>query len=182
MRLTQKRLDASRRGGDARKQEKIDRVKKILSLSESQITPLSQKELWLMGIMLYWAEGSKEKDSKPGSGVSFSNSDPRMLKLFLSWLKGACQVTGDRIYYEIYLHESHRDSLKEVQKFWHDKLLVGNSHQVPVYFKKNKIKTLRKNIGSNYKGLIRIKVKKSSELQRQITGWINGVCKNSGVV
>ena len=37
------------------------------------------------------------------------------------------------------------------------------------------IKTLRKNVGNSYFGVLRVKVKASSVLQRKIAGWIKGV-------
>ena len=45
-----------------------------------------------------------------------------------------------------------------------------------VYFKKNILKTNRRNIDEGtYFGLARIYVKESSELVRKITGWVQGI-------
>src|SRR5574343_181567 len=35
---------------------------------------ITKRELWLIGVVLYWAEGSKEKEYRPGSGINFNNS------------------------------------------------------------------------------------------------------------
>ena len=40
-----------------------------------------------------------------------------------------------------------------------------------IHYKKNKIKTNRKNIAGLYYGLLRVKVSASSTLVRQIAGW-----------
>ena len=47
-----------------------------------------------------------------------------------------------------------------------------------VYFKTNKIKTNRKNIGWLYYGLLRVKVSASSSLLRQVAGWTEAIVKN----
>jgi len=40
----------------------------------------------------------------------------------------------------------------------------------------------RKNQGKDYYGLVRVKVLKSTDLNRKISGWIKGVCIRCGIV
>ena len=74
--VTKKKLEAALRGGKARKDNRISITKKIYEESKKDIGDISRRELWLMGVMLYWAEGHKEKEYRPGTGVQFTNSDP----------------------------------------------------------------------------------------------------------
>ena len=135
-----------------------------------------------MGIMLYWAEGAKEKQYKLGQGVSFSNSDFKMVILFIKWLKYCLKIPEDRIVFDIYIHENNKYRLEEVQLFWSKVAGFSIDKFDKIYFKKHKIKTLRRNIDNNYNGLLRIKVTKSTYLNRQIAGWIEGVYQNWGIV
>ena len=91
-RLTAKRLAAARRGALIRKQDRLQRTSEIFRQAELEVPSISEQELWLMGIMLYWAEGSKESPYRPGSAAQFTNSDPAMLKLFLLWLRRCCKI------------------------------------------------------------------------------------------
>jgi len=50
-----------------------------------------------MGIMLYWTEGTKEKNHNPCSGAEFTNSDSHMIKMLLLWLLKIIKVSRDRI-------------------------------------------------------------------------------------
>ena len=64
----QKRI-AAQREADIRYCELID-------------SSFSNRELFLLGLALYWGEGAKT-----GSNVSVSNSDPEVIKLFMHWMK-----------------------------------------------------------------------------------------------
>ena len=129
-----------------------------------------------MGIMLYWAEGAKQRGSNISQGVEFSNSDPNMCKLFLKWLTYALRIPVDRIKLIIYVHESQKERANELLDFW--STLTGFSKDkfgktcftTTIYPRKNQ----RKDNGKYY-GQLKIKVKKSTDLNRQIAGWVEGI-------
>lgn len=177
-RLTERKLAASRRGGEAKRQQRIARMQAIREKSLKDIENISERELWLIGITLYWAEGTKEKDFHPGSGISFNNSDPRMIKVFMTWLIKACKIPKERIGCEIYIHENSKNGVEEARRHWSQVSGLPMSKFRKVYFKKNKIKKdYRKNTGPLYYGLLRVKVMASSSLVRQIAGWTEAIIK-----
>lgn len=170
-----KRL-ASLRGGQAKKKQRIERQNKIFSLARGDIKGLSEYEFFLIGVCLYWAEGTKEKEYRPGSGVAFSNMDPKMIKLFLKWLDKICKIPKDMIGFEIMVHNTHKHRVNEVIKFWSKVTGFSSGDSYKVYFKKSKIKkTNRKNVGENYHGVLKVKVRQSSELVRKITSWSEAI-------
>jgi len=175
--ITKKRLACSKKGGEVRKKQRIDKQNKILFEARSQITKISKRELFLIGVILYWAEGSKEKDYYPGSSLRFANSDHNMIKLFLYWLE-KIGVRKERISFDIYLHDNNKYRVSDVIKYW--ALQTGFSEKsFRVYFKKNIIKTKRRNISpETYFGVLRIYVKESSDLVRRIDGWVSGVVES----
>ena len=59
-RLTEKRLAAVYRGAEAKRRQRIELTKVIKNAAIKDIKKITKRELWLMGIMLYWAEGSKK--------------------------------------------------------------------------------------------------------------------------
>ena len=171
-------MAAGLRGGAARKNQRIKFVENITKTSKNEIEGLSFRELWFIGVALYWAEGTKSKTYNPSMGVVFTNSDYEMLQIYIHWLKRCCGVVSDQLNYEIYIHETYRDRIQKVIKFWSDKLSVSESCLQTIRYKKNKIKTLRKNTGDLYNGCLRVKVKASSTLNRRIMGWISGIMQN----
>lgn len=181
-RLTEKKLASMRRGSIAKKNQRIQLSEKIKKESRAEIKSVNKKELLLIGAALYWAEGSKEKEHNISQGIIFSNSDPFMIKLFLKWLKEIVKIKINDISPEIYIHENSKNNIKKVIKYWSRIINISDTEFRHIYFKKNKISTKRKNIDRNYYGLLRIRVRKSTNLNRKISGWIEGILVNCGVV
>lgn len=181
-RLTEKRLAASFKGAMTRRKQREAITKKIKNRARNEIGKLSNRELWLIGIVFYWAEGSKQKEHNVSQKVSFSNSDPEAIKIFLKWLQEICKISKKDIHFRVSLHETAINKLTEVQKYWADITKFPISSFQKIDWKKNKINTKRKNIGKEYFGLLNVNVRRSTNLNRKIAGWVEGICKNCGVV
>ena len=177
-RLSEKKLLSALKGAEKRREDRINLTAEIKNKASNEIGKITTRELWLIGTALYWAEGSKEKDYNPGSGVRFSNSDPEMIKLFLSWVYIIIKTRKEDIGFDIYIHESHRNNIDRVVNYWVSQTGFSHSNFKHIYFKRNKLKTKRNNIGENYYGLLRVTIKSSSSLNRKIAGWVRGICKS----
>jgi hypothetical protein len=78
---------------------------------KKDIGTLTKRELFIAGIFLYWAEGTKTSNAT----VAVSNTDPIMLKTFLVWLE---QMGIKKSELKVYLHlYSDMDVQKELL-FW----------------------------------------------------------------
>lgn len=172
--ITQKRLDAGLRGGEKRKQERIRNVAAIRSAAASEVGRVTTRELWLIGAMLYWAEGAKQKEHNVSAQVRFGNSDPLMLHMFRAWLTHV-GVPDAHVRYSIYLHENNKHRVDDVRRYWARMMHEPISALTTVYWKRNKPKTNRKNIGDGYFGVLRLTIRESTTLNRKISGWIDGV-------
>ena len=181
-RITLKKLASIKKGGLARKNQRLSITKEIFSAAKKDIKSISQGELWFIGIVLYWAEGSKQRETTVSQGVVFSNSDPRMIKIFLKWLKDCAKVSNENIKLEITIHENYKKRVNKVIQYWSQITGVFKGKFDKIYYKKHNIKSLRKNQGDNYYGQLRIVVRKSTNLNRKIAGWIEGICQKCGVV
>lgn len=169
-----KRL-ASLRGGQAKRKQRIERQNSVFSKAKSEISNLFGRELFLVGIIMYWAEGAKEKEYRPGSQIEFSNMDPKMIQVFLNWLLKVCKIDKNMIIFNIFLHQTHKHRVEEVRQYWSRITGFSVNNFFAVYWKKNKIKTNRKNVGEKYNGVLKIKVKRSSSLVRKVAGWSEGI-------
>lgn len=169
-----KRL-ASLRGGQAKKKQRIEKQNKILFNAQSEIHSISDRELFLIGIILYWAEGAKEKEYRPGSMFEFSNMDPKMIQVFLVWLFKACKIDKNMIIFNIFLHQTHKHRVEEVKRYWSKVTGFPINNLSTIYWKRNNLKTNRKNTGEKYYGVLKIKVKRSSSLVRKVAGWSEGI-------
>ncbi len=174
-RLTEKKLAAALRGAKVKRNYRLTITKEIIERAKNEIGRLSGRELWLIGIALYWAEGAKQKENNISQGVKFNNSDPAMIKVFVRWLRNACKIVDSDINFRIALHESARHRLKEIQEYWANITGFSISNFQKIDWKKHRINTNRKNVGKKYFGVLSIYVRKSTNLNRKIKGWIEGI-------
>ncbi len=178
-RLTEKKLAGMKRGWEARHAQRVAITKEIYENAKAQIRSLSKREIWLIGAALYWAEGSKEKEHSPGSRVAFTNGDPNMICLFLYWLKEICGRDLSDLTLDLYIHELQKDRTREIIDFWAKIINCDPAYFQHVYYKRGNPKTLRKNVGESYHGIIKINVKSSSSLNRAIAGWVQGMVEST---
>lgn len=175
--LTLKKLQAAWRGGEAKKRNRIERSKIIIDQAKMEIGKITDRDAWIAGLMLYWAEGSKQKETNISVPVKFSNSDPIMLSFFIMWLKKYLKVSDNELVFEMFIHENHKDKKNDFIHYWSKTLDYPVSKFDRIYYKKHILKTKRKNIEDNYHGQLAILVKRSTDLNRKIIGWIEGFNK-----
>jgi hypothetical protein len=70
-----------------------------------------------MGCMLFWAEGSKSRNS-----VKFTNSDPDMLQLFVRFLRECYSVRDEQLTFAVNVHLTNGLTLAEIEAWWLDRL------------------------------------------------------------
>ena len=161
-RLKKKRIEAAQKGSKARILKISKAIQDIQKTSAKDIGKISKRELWLMGVVLYWRERLLNKnDSDLKKGVRFTSSDPHLIKLFLKWLVDIGGIKNEEICFDIYIGKDKQDLLNEAVNYWADitGFSKGNFSRYYV-LKKSK------------RSLLRIRVKASSMLARQISGWV----------
>lgn len=143
-----------------------------------ELGDLTDRELFILGIGLYWAEGQKSKPYARRESVNFVNSDPDMINAFLAWLD-LLGVERKRLRFRVMIHESA--DIKGAEAYWAD--LVGVDPEVlqPTTIKKHNPKTVRKNTGEDYRGCLVIRVQQGGDLYCRIEGWWKGIAADVAV-
>ncbi|MEU6660704.1 hypothetical protein [Streptomyces sp. NPDC046821] len=133
---------------------------------------LSERELFLTGVALYWAEGTKSKPHRRSEALQFINSDPDVIRLFMSWLE-LLGVTPDRLTLRVSIHESA--DIAAAEAHWAEVVGVDASAFSKATVKKHNPRTVRKNTGVGYHGCLVIYVRRSAELYRRMEGAWYGI-------
>lgn len=128
---------------------------------------LSDRELFLLGVGLYWAEGSKDKPYDRRENVTFVNSDPGMIQVFLAWLD-LLEVERDRLRFCVMIHETA--DVAGAERYWAGLVGADATAFNKTTIKKHNPRTVRKNVGGAYRGCLVIKVRQSADLYRRIEG------------
>lgn len=157
--LKNRRIEIAKLNSQKRILKNQKLIKEIEISSSSNIQKISKRELWLMGIILYWK--SKNKNDFR-NGVRYTSSDPNLIKLFLKWLRDIGGIEDHEISFDIFTGSKGGDSIS----YWSRVTGFPKKHFGSIYHKKSGF------------GFLRIKVKSSSMLARQISGWIKGIQSN----
>jgi hypothetical protein len=74
---------------------------------------------FVAGCMLYWAEGSKRRNT-----VTFTNADPDLVDLFLRFLRMHYGVTDDRVAFSVNCFVQNGLTVEAIQDWWLDRLVL----------------------------------------------------------
>lgn len=155
--LKTRRSETAKLNSEKRISKILETIENIKKSSAKNIKKISKRELWLMGIVLYWREKNKNDFYK---GVYFSSSNPALIKFFLKWLKEIGRIDNEEIAFDIFTGKSKKDAIA----YWSEITGFPEKYFTRIYIQK----------GAS-KGFLRIRVRASSMLARQITGWIDGI-------
>ncbi|MFI5728048.1 hypothetical protein [Streptomyces cyaneofuscatus] len=133
----------------------------------AEVGAMTDRELFLLGVGLYWAEGTKSKPYRTQERVTFVNSDPGMIEVFLAWLR-LLGVDDEHLRFHVLIHETA--DVAAAEQFWAELTGAEPSAFGKTSLKKHAPKTNRKNVGDNYRGCLAVRVLKSAELYRRIEG------------
>lgn len=148
------------------KVEHQEKVKTIYQKGAIKVGKLSQRDLFMLGLALYWGEGFK-KDNL----VGFATSDPDMALFFLEWLKIAFNIEKDALTLRVTVNASYREKIDQIKQFWSEYLNIETEHFSKPFFQ-NTVWKKQYEKPDEYHGVIRIRVRKSVNMLREILGSI----------
>lgn len=170
--LSNKHATAPQRRGASNRARRAAKRAAISQRAAREIGVVTEREAFLVGAILYWAEGAKAKPWRPSQCVDFINSDPRLIRLFLAWLE-VIGVAADRLSFRISIHESA--DLPEAERYWRALVGLSEARFLRAQLKKHNLTSNRRNRGADYHGCLIIRVTRSTELYRRIEGWVEGI-------
>ncbi len=161
--------EGSRRYWEAERSAREARREAVRAAAADEIGALTHREVLVAGAIAYWCEGGKSKPPRYSERVAYINSDPGLIRFFQCFLDEA-GIGLERLVFRVYIHETA--DVAAAEQFW---LTVSGAD--PSQFRKAVIKThnprtVRKNVGDDYHGCLRIDVMRSADLYRKIEGWV----------
>ncbi|MBI3385174.1 helix-turn-helix domain-containing protein [Candidatus Gottesmanbacteria bacterium] len=113
-------------------EKRQNRLLEIYKNEKRKWLPLSEKELFLAGLFLYWGEGNKAKRHT----VSINNTDPLVVKFALYWILKSLKVPKNKV--RVFLHLYSDMNIKKELTFWKKQLSVKKNQFTKPYIKKTK--------------------------------------------
>ncbi|MGW5212953.1 hypothetical protein ACWEQO_17530 [Streptomyces sp. NPDC004051] len=162
----------ARRGWEARLRVREEQRQQTKATAMAEIGDLSDREVLLAGVALYWAEGTKDKPYRRCERLQFVNSDPNVIRFYLRWLD-VLGVERERLRFRVSIHESADTARAE--EFWADLAGVDAADFQKATIKRHNPKTNRKNTADTYKGCLVIRVLGGADLYRRVEGAWYGI-------
>jgi hypothetical protein len=154
--------------------QKVANIRAVKKLAKRELGKLTKRDLWFLGIGLYWGEGDKSSNE----GISVVNSDPETIKTMIKWFREICGLATKN--FAPTIHAYPENNIAEEINYWSK--LTGipkeqfNKTQIDRRTNKSKMKkrklphgTLRLAIRSNGKKEFGV------FLHRRIMGWIEAI-------
>ncbi len=143
---------------------------KYSELGKNDLKTISDRDLFILGIGLYWGEGYKNGNDEFG----FTNSDPVIIKTFIKYLEKIHRINHDDFILRVSINKIHRKREGEIIKFW-SKITNTSSNQFTKtsFLESKPAKKFSDN--KKYYGTLRIKIRNGANLRRRIMGSINHI-------
>jgi hypothetical protein len=156
------------------KEKKVENEKKNLEKGIERIGTLSDKELFIAGVALYWGEGFKNKHEHR---LGFCNSDPHMVKFYLNWLEKCLAVEKKDLVARLTVNRIYENQIEKLENYWSQATAIPLSQFTKPFYQNTKWK--KQYNQDNYHGVLRIHVKGSLDHLLEMKGWLEGLKRNT---
>src|SRR3989344_598254 len=166
---------AQRRGGalgrlkaaELKRAARISAIQKESERGSRAIGTLSKRDIFMLGLALYWGEGYKSGNEECG----LTNGSPDIIRAFIVWLKKIYGIKSPDLILRVSINATHAHRVQEVEKYW------STSTKIPMsqFTKTSLIQTKAKKVYANQNdhfGTLRVKVRRATTLRRRILGSI----------
>ena len=154
-----------------RRSEEYKKKTKLLIEKYSKKTPkISNRDLFFIGLALFWAEGAKREKFT----VRFANSDPLIIKIIMKFFRKICMVCDDKFKLQVHLHPNVKET--DAKIFWTKVTELSKNH-----FRKSQTQISKASKGKRPSnqlpyGTLHIIIG-DALLNKKIKGWIFGISK-----
>lgn len=161
-------LIALRRASKEKHQQRLLKEIRLQKVGMKDVGRLSQRDIFMLGLALYWGEGYKGLSQELG----FTNSDPTMILFFIQWISQIYGIPRSRLILRVSINGMHSHRVRRVEQYW------SRTTGVPLsqFTMTSLIKTASKKVytnGAEHYGTLRIKVRSGTDLRRRILGSIH---------
>ncbi|MDB5265234.1 MAG: hypothetical protein JWN64_805 [Parcubacteria group bacterium] len=148
---------------------KQEDLKNQASLGKADLGNISKRDLYVLGLGLYWGEGYKRGSQECG----FTNSDPAIIRTILKWFEECFNVSIERISAQVSINILYEKESDRILNYWSAETGIpleqfGRSTFISGYGKPARD-------SSTYTGTLRIKVRNGTSLRRRILAGIAAV-------
>lgn len=141
---------------------KQDDIRLQNQLGRRDVGRITQRDLLMLGLGLYWGEGYKRGSQEWG----FTNSDPKIIKAALAWLDKCYDVSTKEIIARLTINLRYESETRRLTTLWMRETGIPTSQfGRPTFIQGYNGSKLN---ARTYRGTLRIKVRRGTSLRRRI--------------
>ncbi len=152
--------------------QKARQIKAQHAAARKDVRFISKRDLFMLGIGLYWGEGEKSFEN-----IRFANSDPEIIKVMMKWFRDICTVPDS--HFRITVHAYSDTDISKAIAFWSSITKISKGQFLKSQIDKRSGKVIKR--GKSPHGTLHIRVRSCGDkqfgvlLHRRIVGWIRAV-------
>lgn len=118
------------------RKKRLSVLNEAYDIEKVKIGRLSQREIYLMGLMLYWGEGMKASRGT----ISFANTNPAMIRMAIYWLINCLGFVKANLGVKLHLYSDM--NIERETNYWANELNMPVAQFKKPYIKESKFGNL----------------------------------------
>ncbi len=137
-------------------------IKIQAQFGRKDIGRMTRRDLFMLGLGLYWGEGYKRGSQEWG----FTNSDPKIIRTALVWLEKCYDVPTKNIIARLTINQRYRAQTERLTNMWVRETGIPHSQfGKPTFIQGYNGSKLNE---ETYRGTLRVKARRGTSLRRRI--------------
>ncbi len=150
----------------------LEKARKIEDVESKKIKNISNRELWLLGTALYWAEGSQRERWQ----VRFTNSDPNMIRFIMHYFRNICNVKEEKFRLTLQIHPNVSE--ERARRYWCNIAKIPSSQFYKTIVSVSKASKNKRELKRLPYGTLKISISDVNIINK-IKGWLKGLTQVS---
>lgn len=156
-------------GALKQKSERLERIEQGKNYGKLTLENLTDREICLAAIALYWAEGNKKMKR-----IEFCNSDPKLILFLLTWFQKFFHLNTTDFKCYVGVNIIHRKREEKIKNYWSSLTGIPLQQFTKTSFKKSKQHKIYENFNQHY-GTLSVKVLKPARILYKMTGLVEAL-------
>lgn len=155
------------RAAEKKRSARLLATQEQMQLGQRDVGALKKRDLFILGLALYWGEGYKRGNEECG----LTNTDPHIIKTFIVWLRDVYNIRPGDLILRTTINEVHSARARQIERYWSKETGVPLSQFTRTSFIRT-VRTRSFETPGTYFGTLRVKVRRGTALRRRILGSI----------
>jgi len=170
-RMVSKSYAGRMKGARSQYEARLKRIEDGKEKGIKEIAKLSDRDLLVAAVALYWGEGSKKSRQ-----LAINNSDPEMIKFMMVAFRRIWEISEDRFTFHVGINKIHKGRDEEIKEYWSKVVGISKNQFRKTIFIKAKNKKVYKNFLDHY-GTLTIRIRRPMSIYYPMMGLIEGLIR-----